>query len=111
MMLITTPGGKNLLGLEQTAGELTAGLVLSFLVAFLFAGFHEEFFFRAILQTRTSQALNSKICGLMMTIPLFSIYHLPFRLFDTGFTGEVLHTLAVSLTEGLVGGLILGFLW
>ncbi|CAH8771129.1 hypothetical protein [Paenibacillus dendritiformis] len=38
MMLITTPGGKYLLGLEQSAGELTAGLAVSFLVAFLFAG-------------------------------------------------------------------------
>ncbi|WP_407873318.1 CPBP family intramembrane glutamic endopeptidase [Paenibacillus melissococcoides] len=51
----------------------------------MFAGFHEEFFFRAILQTRISQALNSKISGLMNTTLLFSIYHLPFRLFDTAF--------------------------
>ncbi|WP_181454622.1 CPBP family intramembrane glutamic endopeptidase [Paenibacillus dendritiformis] len=111
MMLITTPGGKYLLGLEQSAGELTAGLAVSFLVAFLFAGFHEEFFFRAILQTRISQALNSKISGLMVTTLLFSIYHLPFRLFDTGSTGDFTHALAVCFTEGLFGGLILGFLW
>lgn len=111
MMLITTPGGKYLLGLEQSAGELTAGLAVSFLVAFLFAGFHEEFFFRAILQTRISQALNSKISGLMVTTLLFSVYHLPFRLFDTGFTEDIVHALAVCFTEGLFGGLILGFLW
>ncbi|MFD3273763.1 type II CAAX prenyl endopeptidase Rce1 family protein [Paenibacillus dendritiformis] len=39
------------------------------------------------------------------------MYHLPFRLFDTGFTGDFTHALAVCFTEGLFGGLILGFLW
>ncbi|TDL53796.1 CPBP family intramembrane metalloprotease [Paenibacillus dendritiformis] len=47
----------------------------------------------------------------MVTALLFSIYHLPFRLFDTGFTGDFTHELAVCFTEGLFGGLILGFLW
>ncbi|MBE9918420.1 CPBP family intramembrane metalloprotease [Paenibacillus donghaensis] len=111
IMLFTTPGGKYLLGLKTSAGELTGGLITSLVIAFLFAGFHEEFFFRFILQSRLSQALNSKISGLMVTTLIFSIYHLPFRLFDTSYSGDFVHALAVCFTEGVFGGLILGFLW
>lgn len=85
---------------------LTAGLGL----AALTAAIHEEFFFRAVLQSRLTAAMGSSAGGLATTTLIFSLYHLPFKLFAPGATGWET-ALASALADSIFGGLVLGVLW
>lgn len=114
VMLLLTPGGRFLRSGEVPATTLALGLLASLSVAILTAGFHEEFFFRAVLQTRLSEALNSRLSGLFLATLIFSLYHLPFTLY-VGNTwpsaGRIGYALALTFTEPVLGGLIMGVLW
>lgn len=113
VMLLLTPGGRFLRSGEVAASTLTLGLLASFGIAILTAGLHEEFFFRAVLQTRLSEALNSRLSGLFLATLIFSLYHLPFRFYVSTWSsaGRIGYALALTFTEPVLGGLIMGVLW
>lgn len=114
VLLLLTPGGRFLRSGEVPVSTLTVGLLASFGIAILTAGFHEEFFFRAVLQTRLSEALNSHLSGLFLATLIFSLYHLPFRLFEGDIwpsAGRIGYALALTFTEPVLGGLLMGVLW
>lgn len=111
VMLLLTSGGRFLRSGEVPPTTLALGLLASLGIAILTAGFHEEFFFRAVLQTRLSEALNSRLSGLFLATLIFSLYHLPFRLFEGPSAGRFGYALAITFTEPVLGGLIFGVLW
>lgn len=112
LLLGMTPGGRFLLDNDLSRLSLIKGLGLAFGMAFFLAGFFEEFFFRAVLQTRLSQALKSKWSGIVLASILFGIYHLPFQYYGTGpAAGDWTYALSNVLTEQMFTALIFGILW
>lgn len=114
VLLLLTPGGRFLRSGQAPPTTLALGLLASLGIAILTAGFHEEFFFRAVLQTRLSKALGSPFKGLFLATLIFSLYHLPFRLFVGDIwpsAGQIGYALALTFTEPVLGGLIMGVLW
>lgn len=87
-------------------------LIAGFGLALLLAGFFEEFFFRAVLQTRLSAYFNSHFTGIVGASLLFGLYHLPFHFFGSGpSAGDLPFALANVFTEALITAPILGILW
>lgn len=111
VLLFLTPGGRFLLNSDLSAWTLLQGAAVSFFFAFLFAGFHEEFFFRAILQTRLSAALGSRLSGIAVATLLFGIYHLPFRLNKGATEGDLVQSLAICFTETILAAFVVSALW
>jgi uncharacterized protein len=60
-----------------TAGQLLIGLPLCFAWLFIEAGLVEEFFYRAILQTRISVLVKSKTAGILISGLVFGLSHAP----------------------------------
>lgn len=111
VLLLLTPGGRFLRSGEAPPAKLALGLLASLGLAILAAGFHEEFFFRAVLQTRLSEALNSPLSGLSLATLIFCLYHLPFRLYEGPSAGRFRYALATAFIDPVLGGLIGGVLW
>ena len=114
VLLLLTPGGRFLRSGQVPPTALSLGLMASFGLAILTASFHEEFFFRALLQTRLAEALNSPLSGLFLTTLIFALYHLPFALYESNTWpsgGHIAYALAITFTDPVFGGLISGVLW
>ncbi|MCP4415474.1 MAG: CPBP family intramembrane metalloprotease [Chloroflexi bacterium] len=111
VLLALTPGGRYIRSGELPLPQLVRKLIISFGSAFLLAGFHEEFFFRAVLQTRLSRAMNSKLSGLFITTLIFSLYHLPFALYRGSVAPSFGYALASVFIDPVFGGLVVGVLW
>lgn len=113
ILLLMTPGGRLLLSGEIELNMIIMGLLVAFGFSLLTAAIHEEFFFRAILQTRLSLAFNSQLSGLILATLLFSLYHLPFALYGSSSRppSEIGYALTIIFTDGIFGGLIVGVLW
>lgn len=111
VLLAMTPGGRYIRSGELPPDQLVRGLLMSFGFAFLLAGFHEEFFFRAVLQTRLSNAMNSKLSGLFITTLILSLYHLPFALYRGSGAPSFGYALASVFIDPVFGGLVVGVLW
>lgn len=111
LLVFLTPGGRYIRGPEAEFWPVTQGLAITFLFSLLAAGFHEEFFFRAILQTRLARALNSEVTGIALSTLLFGIYHLPFRYYKGAMAGDWTYALGICFTETIFAAFILGILW
>lgn len=112
VMLLLTPGGKYILSGTLPLSDLMVVLIAGFGLALLLAGFFEEFFFRAVLQTRLSAYFNSHFTGIVGASLLFGLYHLPFHFFGSGpSAGNLPFALANVFTEALITAPILGILW
>ncbi|HEY1115162.1 MAG TPA: CPBP family intramembrane glutamic endopeptidase [Chitinophagaceae bacterium] len=112
VLVVLTPGGRYITSGALSAPGLFQALLAGFGLALLLAGFFEEFFFRAVLQTRLSAYFGSHFTGIVTASLLFSLYHLPFQFFGSGpAAGNFSYALANVFSEALVTAPILGILW
>ena len=102
---------------ELTATQLLIGAPLCFLWLALEAGLVEEFFFRALLQTRLSVFFKSKIAGVVLSALVFGLAHAP-GIYLRGGAAEQLgenpslvESAAYSIAVLAVGGVFLGVVW
>jgi membrane protease YdiL (CAAX protease family) len=131
-MLATTAMSVLLIGFQAVAGRgwkdlsnahlpgsalaLGAPLVFGFLL--LEVGVVEEFFFRALLQTRISAAIRSELGGIVLMALVFGLVHAPGLYLRTSMTQEglaahpsLLAAAGYSLVVTSVAGFFLGVLW
>lgn len=111
VLLMITPGGRLLRSGAYSVGDLLEPVALSFGFSLIGAAIHEEFFFRAVLQTRVAAWLKSDVSGLAVATILFALYHLPFQYYGGSSEGSFTYALGLSMTDAVFGGLVLGVLW
>lgn len=112
VLLVLTPGGRYITSGALSAPALLQALLAGFGMALLLAGFFEEFFFRAVLQTRLTAYFGSHFTGIVAASLLFGLYHLPFQFFGNGpAAGNFSYALANVFSEALITAPILGILW
>lgn len=68
--------GSEILSGKYSAPQVGIGLFSSFIYFLLMAGFSEEFFFRAFIQTRISYLLKSSVSGVLVTSLIFGLSHI-----------------------------------
>jgi len=94
--------------------EFFARVALGPVLAFLTAGFPEEFVFRGMLQTRL-EAVWGRIGAILTTAILFTAWHIPPRYFNaSGVEGEAGNLASVLVGTGapvFIVGLIFGLIW
>jgi membrane protease YdiL (CAAX protease family) len=102
---------------DFTASQLFIALPLTFLWLFIEAGFVEEFFFRAILQTRLAVLLKSEWAAIFMGGLLFALAHVP-GLYLRGAGSEgvteqmpLSFWLSYCIINMSVAGIFLGIIW
>jgi membrane protease YdiL (CAAX protease family) len=95
------------------AGSFVYLLPLTFALLLLTAAFTEEFFFRGVLQTRLARWTGSHPAAVVLTSLLFGLYHLPYALLNPRWPsyGDPAAAFAAAMGQGVVGGLILGFVF
>jgi membrane protease YdiL (CAAX protease family) len=102
---------------EFTVWQLVAGLSLSLVWLIAEAGFVEEFFFRAILQSRLSVLLRSSTAGIVVSALIFGLCHAPglyLRGAESEGVGEQLPFLfwsAYTIVYMSVAGIFLAVVW
>jgi membrane protease YdiL (CAAX protease family) len=90
---------------------------LAFIWLAVDAGLVEEFFFRALLQTRLARVLRSEVAGIVVAAILFGLVHAPGLYLRPQTTGEglshpsLLFAIGYSVVIVSVAGLFLGTLW
>lgn len=108
-LVSSSSSSADFLGGKFTVGQLLAGTGAGLVYGFLMAGFFEEFFFRALLQTRLARLAKSEADGMLISSVLFGLYHLPSRIIQTD--GNWGHAFALTLSAQMVISPILGLLW
>lgn len=102
---------------QFTGMQLLKGLPLLFLWLFIEAGLVEEFFFRAILQSRIAAVLKSPIAGIVVSGLIFGLAHAP-GLYLRGAESEGINEslpfyfwAAYTICAMSVAGIFLGITW
>lgn len=97
---------------------LAVGLPFAYVSLFVEVGLVEEFFFRALLQSRISALLKSEVTGIVLMALLFGLAHAPGLHFRSAATleGLGLHpswlvAIGYSIAVTSVAGIFLGILW
>lgn len=97
--------------------QLLYGLPLLFSWLFIEVGLVEEFFFRAVLQSRISVLLKSPVAGIIISGLIFGLAHAP-GLFLRGAESEGMSEqvplyfwLAYTISAMSVAGIFLGIIW
>jgi uncharacterized protein len=110
-------GGKPVRSGEFSWQQLTVALPLCFFWLFVEAGLVEEFFYRAILQSRLTVLLKSSTGGIVITALIFGLSHAP-GLYLRGAESEglseklpFLFFSAYTITYMSVAGVFLGIIW
>jgi membrane protease YdiL (CAAX protease family) len=103
---------------EFHASQLALGLPLCFAWLFLEAGLVEEFFFRALLQTRLAVWLKSEVSGVALMSLLFGLAHAPgFILRRAGLAEAIgenpsaVDALAYAIVVLSISGIFFGIVW
>lgn len=98
--------------------SLALGIPLVYLWLIVEVGLVEEFFFRALIQSRVAALLRSEIAGVVVMALLFGLAHAPGMYFRTAKTLEavgpspsVLMAVGYSIVITSVTGFFLGILW
>jgi membrane protease YdiL (CAAX protease family) len=88
-------------------------LPVAFLLMLVMAGFTEEFFFRAVLQTRIRARTGSHVIAVLATSVLFGIYHLPYAYLNPRWPshGDWVAAAGAAFGQALPAGVILGTLY
>jgi membrane protease YdiL (CAAX protease family) len=101
-----------------SAHQLAVGLPLCFISLAIEAGLVEEFFFRALLQSRLSAWFRSEVTGVVLMSLLFGLAHAPGFIFRHA--GEVeglganplaVDAIAYSVVTLAVSGIFFGIIW
>jgi membrane protease YdiL (CAAX protease family) len=103
---------------EFQASQLVVGLPICFAWLFLEVGLVEEFFFRALLQTRLAAWFRSEVTGVALMALLFGLAHAPgFILRHAGLQDAIganpspADSIAYAIVVLSVGGLCFGIVW
>jgi membrane protease YdiL (CAAX protease family) len=103
---------------EFQASQLAIGLPLCFAWLFIEAGLVEEFFFRALLQTRLAAWFKSEVSGVALMALLFGLAHAPgFILRHAGLEEAIganpspADSIAYAIVVLSVGGIFFGIVW
>jgi len=103
---------------EFNASQLALGLPFCFAWLFLEAGLVEEFFFRALLQTRLAVWFRSEVTGVALMALLFGLAHAPGFIFRHAGLEEAIGTnpspadsIAYAIVVLSVGGIVFGIVW
>jgi membrane protease YdiL (CAAX protease family) len=103
---------------EFHASQLALGLPLCFAWLFVEAGLVEEFFFRALLQTRLAVWLKSEISGVALMSLLFGLAHAPgFILRRAGLAEAIgenpspIDAVAYAIVVLSISGIFFGIVW
>jgi membrane protease YdiL (CAAX protease family) len=111
-------GLRDITAAHVTRGTLIWGLPLAFVWLALEAGVVEEFFFRCLLQSRLSAALQSELGGIVVMAMLFGLMHAPGLYLRTAVTQEGLSphpslwvAVGYSIVITSVAGFLFGVLW
>ena len=103
---------------EFRASQLALGLPLCFAWLFVEAGLVEEFFFRALLQTRLAVWLKSEISGVALMSLLFGLAHAPgFILRRAGLAEAIgenpspIDAVAYAIVVLSISGIFFGIVW
>lgn len=111
-------GLKDITDAHVAGDTLLFGMPFVFLWLMLEVGVVEEFFFRALLQSRLSAALKSEVGGIVVASLLFGLVHAPGLYLRTGVTQEGLSAnpslfmaIGYSVVITSVAGFFLGVLW
>jgi membrane protease YdiL (CAAX protease family) len=103
---------------EFHASQLALGLPLCFAWLFVEAGLVEEFFFRALLQTRLAVWFKSEISGVALMALLFGLAHAPgFILRRAGLAEAIgenpspVDAIAYAIVVLSVSGIFFGIVW
>jgi membrane protease YdiL (CAAX protease family) len=111
-------GLRDILQAHLPASKLVIGFPIVFVWLALEAGIVEEFFFRALLQSRLSRLLRSELGGIVLMSLLFGLAHAPGLYLRTGMTQEglpahppLLMAVGYSIVITSVAGFFLGVLW
>ncbi len=113
--------GRGLSGIRHsgfTIWALIVGIPLAYAWLLIEVGLVEEFFFRALLQSRLSAWLHSEAGGVVLMSLLFGLAHAPGLYYRTGKTMEAvgsnpswLMAVGYSIVITSVTGFFLGVLW
>ncbi len=103
---------------DPGAAQLAVGIPLAFVWLLLEVGLVEEFFFRALLQTRIAALVRSEVTAVVLTALLFGLAHAPGLYLRPEATGEalgrspsLLGAIGYSVVLTSVTGFFLGTLW
>jgi membrane protease YdiL (CAAX protease family) len=103
---------------KLTSHQLLVGLPLCFLWLAVEAGLVEDFFFRALLQTRFSAWFESEVTGIGLMALAFGLAHAPGFIFRHAGTVEglganpsALDAVAYSIVTLSVSGIFFGIVW
>ena len=103
---------------EFHASQLMVGLPLCFAWLFLEAGLVEEFFFRALIQTRLAAWFKSEVSGVALMALLFGLAHAPGFILRHAGLEEAIGTnpspadsIAYAIVVLSVGGIMFGIVW
>ena len=103
---------------EFHASQLAIGLPLCFAWLLFEAGLVEEFFFRALLQTRLAAWFRSEVTGVTLMTLLFGLAHAPgFILRHAGLAEAIgpnpspADSIAYAIVVLSVGGILFGIVW
>lgn len=99
-----------ILGGKLNPAQAVPASLVYFIYNVAMAGFPEEFFWRAFVQTRLSQVLKSRLGGILVASLLFGLIHIPDV--TRGYSGMTLSEAFCSalFLQGFTG-LIFGVLW
>jgi len=103
---------------EIAGSTLVTALALTFLWLILEVGLVEEFFFRAVLQSRIAAAAGSEAAGVFITALLFGLAHAPGYVLRSAGVADALGThpsaldaTAYALVVPAVASFLFAFLW
>ena len=103
---------------EFSSAQLAIGLPLCFLWLFLEAGLVEEFFFRALLQTRVAVWFKSEVTGVALMALCFGLAHAPGFILRRAGLAEAIgenpsaaDAIAYAIVVLSVGGIFFGIVW
>jgi membrane protease YdiL (CAAX protease family) len=101
-----------------TMSQLLLGLPLCFIWLSIEAGLVEEFFFRALVQSRLAAAFKSEISGIVLMSLIFGLAHAPGFIFrhageleGLGPHPSALDAIAYSIVVIAVSGITFGVIW
>lgn len=101
-----------------TAHQLLLGMPLCFIWLLLEVGLVEEFFFRALVQSRLSAAFKSEVSGIVLMSLVFGLAHAPGFIFrhageveGLGSNPSALDAIAYSIVVLAISGITFGVIW
>jgi len=101
-----------------TIYQLVLGLPLSFIWLLIEAGLVEEFFFRALIQSRLAAAFKSEMSGIVLMSLIFGLAHAPGFIFrhageveGLGSNPSALDAIAYSIVVLAISGVTFGVIW